>query len=76
MWTATFWKATLERAAKSAAQAFVLYVGPSFADAWSVNWKTLGGLVLGAAALSVAMSLVSAKLAGDPDSPSLVSGEK
>lgn len=77
MFTRVFWTATAERAVKSAAQALIVYFGGDVAfNAWQADWPAAGGIASGAVVLSVLTSLVSAKLSGDENSPSLVSSEK
>jgi hypothetical protein len=72
MFTAKFWKAAVERSAKSAAQALLLYWGADAVfDAWHADWPAAGGVALGAAVLSVLTSVVSAGV-GPADSPSMV----
>lgn len=72
MFTTKFWKQTAERAAKSAAQALVVYwTGSEVFNAWSADWPQAGGIALGAAVLSLLTSVISAP-AGEPESPSLV----
>ena len=76
MWTAKFWKATAERALKSAAQGALLYFGADqLFDAWHANWGAAGGIALGAAVLSALTSIVSAQV-GDSSSPSLVTEDR
>lgn len=72
MFTKLFWKSAAERAAKSAAQAAVLYFGADQVfDAWHANWGAAGGIASGAVVLSVLSSIISSKV-GDSSSPSLV----
>jgi hypothetical protein len=72
MFTATFWKQTAERAAKSAAQALLLaWTGDGVFNAWTIDPKLAAGVAAGAALLSVLTSLVTAGI-GQPDSPSAV----
>lgn len=72
MWTGTFWKQVVERAAKSAAQAVIgLWVGDSVFDVWQADWQKAAGVALGAAVLSALTSIVSAPV-GEPGTPSLV----
>lgn len=72
MFTRRFWRETAERAAKSGAQALILYwSGDRVFSAWDADWPAAGGVLLGAVALSVLTSIVSAP-AGEPGSPSLV----
>ncbi len=75
MFTAKFWKAAAERAAKSAAQALLgLWALDGF-NVLHADYKLAGGVAAGAAVLSVLTSVVSAA-GGEPDSPSLVTGEQ
>jgi hypothetical protein len=61
MWTKAFWKATFERAVKSAAQAplAAFLVGDVALNAFDIDWSEAGGLALGGAVLSVLTSLAS-----------------
>lgn len=71
MFTSKFWKASAERATKSAAQALIgLWALDGF-NALEADYGLAAGIALGAAVLSVLTSLVSLKLGGEPDSPSL-----
>ncbi len=75
MFTIAFWKQTAERAAKSAAQAplvgaFFSNTGP--VNAFKLDWALGLGLAAGGAIVSILTSIVSAPIAGEPDSPSLV----
>lgn len=71
MWTRSFGKQALERAAKSAAQALLgLWALDGF-DALQADYKMAFGVAAGAAILSVLTSVVSAPF-GEPGSPSLV----
>ncbi|MGB0971742.1 MAG: holin [Mycobacterium sp.] len=71
MFTRKFWRDALERAARTAAQAAVTAFAGDKVNVWAVDWQTVTGLSLGAALLSVLMSL-GARRAGDPDSASMV----
>ena len=66
MWTLAFWKATAERALKTAAQAPLTawLVGDVALSAWSVDWKDAAGLALGGALVSVLTSVASAPVNG------------
>lgn len=76
MFTTKFWKAAAERAAKTGAQALlILWGGDAVFNAWSADWPTAAGVAAGAAVLSVLTSMVSVS-AGEPDSPSLVTGDR
>jgi hypothetical protein len=77
MWTTTFWRQTAERAAKTTAQAAILAFGltdPGAVgfDALAADWAAVGSFAAGGAVLSVLTSIASARVSGDPDSPSLV----
>lgn len=73
MFTTTFWKGAAERAAKSAAQALILFwgVGDGLLNLWSISPVESAGIAAGAAVLSALTSLVSLS-AGPAESPSLV----
>ena len=62
MWTRQFWRETLERALKSAMQAFILSAGGDAISAWDLAWLSIAGIMLAAALLSVATSIISAPL--------------
>lgn len=62
IWTAEFWKATAERALRTAAQAAALvFIGDTYeslqVNAFAVDWLRILGFALGGAFLSVLMSL-------------------
>lgn len=72
MFTRTFWKKTLERATKSAAQAGILAIGMTEAfNLFALNWQNFAGIAAGGAFLSVLTSLSSEPF-GPDDSPSVV----
>lgn len=77
MFTGQFWKRTVERAVKTAAQAAVLAMvaGTEAVNAFSVSWEDVLGFAAGGFALSVLTSLASAPFA-DEGSPSLVSTDE
>lgn len=70
-----FWRATLERAIKTAAQIVVLTIGGDVVNAFDLDWKNIAGLALGGAVLSVFTSLASSGLGGD-NGPSLGGQER
>lgn len=70
MFTAAFWKAAAERAAKSAAQALVgLWALDGF-NALNADYRLAGGVAAGAALLSLVSSVASLPF-GKQSSPSL-----
>lgn len=71
MWTLTFWKQTVERAVKTAAQAALAFFVVGQTDLYSVDWQIVAGGAAVAAIASILTSLASAPF-GQPDSPSLV----
>lgn len=77
MWTKEFWKATAERAIKSAAQGpLVLWaVGDGLLNALEIDWESAGGVALGMFILSVLSSLASGAL-NDTPGPSLTGAER
>jgi uncharacterized membrane protein YdfJ with MMPL/SSD domain len=72
MFTAYFWKSTVERALKSFAQALLALVGAGQVGVLDVAWPTALSTAAMAGLLSVLTSLGSAKI-GAADDPSLVS---
>jgi hypothetical protein len=80
MFTIEFWKAAVERAIKTAAQAAILVIlGGVVTDnaqvnAFEVNWQIVLGFALGGAILSVLFSLASG-LVGNKGMPSLTTVE-
>ena len=72
MWTKNFWRQTLERAVKSAAQALL---GMWALDGFNVlhaDWRLAAGVAGGAYVLSVLTSIVTSGI-GEPNDPSAVS---
>lgn len=72
MWTKNFWRQTLERAVKSAAQALL---GMWALDGFNVlhaDWRLAAGVAGGAYVLSVLTSIVTSGV-GEPNDPSAVS---
>jgi len=61
MWTLAFWKETVDRAVKSAAQAVILGLGLGEGlNAFAVDWRLAAGFALGGAFLSILTSVISA----------------
>lgn len=71
MWTLEFWKQTVERAVKTAAQAAVAFFIVGETVVQDVDWAIVGGGAAVAAIASVLTSLASAPF-GPADTPSLV----
>lgn len=65
MFALAFWKAAVERATKTAAQAALvqLVVGDGF-NAFDADWGTAGGFALGGAVASLLFSLISIGVGG------------
>jgi len=72
MWTRRFWRETLDRAVKSAAQAplVVWGVGDVALNAFELDWRLGAGVAAGAALVSLLTSLASAPI-GEPETPTL-----
>jgi hypothetical protein len=68
MFTLTFWKATAERAVKTAAEVVlaVYFVGDVALNALEADWLNMGGIALGGAVGSVLFSLASGARDGNP----------
>lgn len=62
IWTLAYWKSTLELVIRGAAIAAVTAMGGSVMDAWHLDWKTIGGMALSGAVLSLLTSLSSASV--------------
>jgi hypothetical protein len=60
MWTASFWKQTLERLVKTFAQSLLAVLGAGQAGILQVDWGDAFNVAALAAAVSLLMSLVSA----------------
>lgn len=72
VFTRKFWKDAAERAAKSVAQAGLLYfAGDQVFDAWHADWRAAGSIAAGAALLSLLSSIASTRV-GDSSSASLI----
>jgi hypothetical protein len=73
MWNLLFWRASAERAAKTAAQVAAAGMVVGTTGAADLDWRALGGLVLVAVLASVCTSVASSPF-GDAGTPSLVEG--
>lgn len=67
-WTTKFWKASAERAIKTAAQSATLAIGATLIegtpmlDALSLDYVSVGGFALGGAVLSLLTSVATAAI--------------
>jgi hypothetical protein len=68
VWTGQFWLATLERAAKTAAQCLLslLFVGDFALNVFQFDWLPALGVTAGAVLISVLTSILSAPVTGTP----------
>ena len=74
MWELAFWKETLDRGVKSAAQAVILGLGLGEGlNAFAVDWQLALGFALGGAFLSVLTSVISAPFGAKKGSASVFS---
>ena len=73
IWTKAFWKATAERAIKTAAQVAAVTIGGNAVNAWDLDYGQLAGITIGGAFLSVLTSIGSSATTGD--GPSLTNAE-
>ena len=71
MWEGKFWRGTLERAIRTAAQAVIALLSTDVAGILSVDWVQTASVAGMAAFLSVLMSIVATGV-GDHESPSFV----
>lgn len=71
MWEMKFWKGTLERAIRTAAQAVLALLGTDVAGILQVDWVQVASVAGLAAFLSVLMSVVATGV-GDHESPSFI----
>lgn len=79
MWTQKFWRQSIERAAKTAAQFALVGMGVSWTGDMpmdpqrfsGIDWPMIGDFALYGAAISILFSVVSAAF-NDSDTPSLV----
>lgn len=63
-----FWKASIERAVKTAAQSVIVLwgVGDQIFNAFDVDWATAGGVAAGGFLLSIITSVASGALSSTP----------
>ena len=71
MWEGKFWKGTLERAIRTAAQAVIALLSTDVAGILKVDWVQTVSVAAMAAFMSVLMSIVATGV-GDHESPSFV----
>jgi len=71
MWEGKFWKGTLERAIRTAAQAVLALWGTQVTGVLEVDWVQAGSVAALAALSSILMSVVATGV-GDHESPSFV----
>jgi hypothetical protein len=71
MWEGKFWKGTLERAIRTAAQAVIALLSTDVAGILTVDWVQTASVAAMAAFMSVLMSIVATGV-GDHESPSFV----
>lgn len=64
MWTKKFWRETLERAVRTAAQSAILAIGADQVNALAVNWGEVGGFAAGGFALAALTSLAFGNQSG------------
>ena len=74
MFTALFWKGTIERAVKTIAQTLLAMWGAQWFNIMEVDWPQTLSVVATAAVLSVLSSLLSAGV-GPSGTPSLVADD-
>lgn len=58
----SFWADAAERAAKTAAQTLVVFLGADLVDVFAVDWSRAAGIAAGAAVVSVLTSVASANV--------------
>ena len=75
IWTKTFWKATAERAIRTAAQAAILVLGGEQINVISVDWVDTLGFAAGGAVLAVLTALVGSAVGGG-DGPAFFDVER
>jgi len=71
-----FLKALLERAVKTFCQSLATMLGTGAVGILEIGWKQALSVSATMTVLSILTSVGSARLSGDPESPSLVVGDK
>lgn len=71
MFNVTFWKATVERAVKTVAQALIAVIAGASFDWFTADWQAIAGVAATAGVLSILTSIASEGM-GPKNSPSLV----
>lgn len=81
MFTKLWWRRALERAWKSAAQGFIAATGINITGAVTdadtdtlahLSWFNIGVVTVAMFVLSLATSVATSKVSGDPEDPSIV----
>lgn len=72
MFSRKWWRSTLERMAKTAAQAFIALVGTDWLGFKDLDWSWIGLVVVIMTVLSFASSILTTKMGPNDDDPSAV----
>ncbi len=72
MFTKEFWLSALDRALKTAAQAFILLVGADQFNALQFDWPLAGGFMAGGFLLSIATSVAGGKFGAKNNDPQIL----
>lgn len=72
MFSDKWWKSTLDRAVKTAAQTLIAALGTDTIGWLTLNWAQIGVFVAVSTLLSVATSIVSTPFGADPSDPQLL----
>lgn len=70
MFSRKWWRSTLERMAKTAAQAFIALVGTDWLGFKDLDWPWIGLVVVIMTALSFASSIITTNMGSDRNDPS------
>ena len=65
IFTRNFWKASTERAVRTAAQSAILVIGADQFNVITVDWAEIGGFALGGAVLAYLTALGASQLGQD-----------